>query len=57
MADANVGGGNNNAEVVKDGDFSTVTAGSKTDDMEILMSQMHDLSFMLESDLSVPPKK
>lgn len=57
MADANVGGGNNNAEVVKDGDFCTVTAGSKTDDMEILMSQMHDLSFMLESNLSVPPKK
>ena len=56
MADANVRGGNNNAEVVKHGDFSTATKGSKTDDVEILMSQMHDLSFMLESNLSIPPK-
>ena len=56
MADANVRGGNNNAEVAKDGDFSSATTGSKTDEIEILMSQMHDLSFMLESNLSIPPK-
>ena len=53
MADANVRGGNNNAEVAKDGDFSSATTGSKTDEIEILMSQMHDLSFMLESNLSI----
>ncbi|XWS36774.1 hypothetical protein CRYUN_Cryun20dG0114700 [Craigia yunnanensis] len=56
MADANVRGGNNNAEVAKDGDFSTATTGSKTDDIQLLMSQIHDLSFMLESNLSTPPK-
>ncbi|XP_022759061.1 uncharacterized protein LOC111305625 [Durio zibethinus] len=54
MADANVRGGNN-AEVAKDGDFSSATTALTTDDLEILMSQMHDLSFMLESNLSIPP--
>uniref|UniRef100_A0A6N2N0T3 Uncharacterized protein n=1 Tax=Salix viminalis TaxID=40686 RepID=A0A6N2N0T3_SALVM len=29
---------------------------SKADEAEMLMSQMHDLSFMLESNLSVPQK-
>lgn len=29
---------------------------SKADEVEMLMSQMHDLSFMLESNLSVPQK-
>ncbi|XVE78440.1 hypothetical protein DITRI_Ditri13aG0145200 [Diplodiscus trichospermus] len=57
MADANVRGGNNNDdEFAKDGDFSTATTGSKTDDVEILMSQMHDLSFILESNISIPSK-
>ncbi|XVF81605.1 hypothetical protein PTKIN_Ptkin15bG0168500 [Pterospermum kingtungense] len=55
VADANVIGGNN-SEIAEDGDFSTATAASKTDDIETLMSQMHDLSFMLDSNLSVPPK-
>ncbi|KAL5165374.1 hypothetical protein HKD37_18G050506 [Glycine soja] len=36
------------------GDVSTAV-GSK-DDVEMLMSQMHDLSFMLENNLSIPPK-
>lgn len=36
-------------------DVSTAELGSK-DDVEMLMSQMHDLSFMLESNLSFPPK-
>lgn len=36
------------------GDVST-TAGS-IDGVEMLMSQMHDLSFMLENNLSIPPK-
>ncbi|KAK2354991.1 hypothetical protein QL285_092447 [Trifolium repens] len=36
-------------------DVSTAEVGSK-DDVEMLMSQMHDLSFMLESTLSFPPK-
>ncbi|KAK6238580.1 hypothetical protein QUC31_004049 [Theobroma cacao] len=55
MADASVRGGSN-AEVAKNGGFSSATTGSKTDDIEILMSQMHDLSFMLERNLSIPPK-
>ncbi|KAJ1427733.1 putative dentin sialophosphoprotein [Sesbania bispinosa] len=37
------------------GDVTTAEVGSK-DDAEMLMSQMHDLSFMLESNLSIPPK-
>ncbi|TKY58781.1 dentin sialophosphoprotein [Spatholobus suberectus] len=36
------------------GDVSAAV-GSK-DDVEMLMSQMHDLSFMLENNLSIPPK-
>ncbi|XP_058761716.1 uncharacterized protein LOC131635121 [Vicia villosa] len=36
-------------------DVSSAGVGSK-DDVEMLMSQMHDLSFMLESDLSFPSK-
>ncbi|PNY05891.1 GD3A [Trifolium pratense] len=36
-------------------DVSTAEVGSK-DDVEMLMSQMHDLSFMLESNVSFPPK-
>ncbi|OMO84821.1 hypothetical protein COLO4_21830 [Corchorus olitorius] len=54
---ADTGGiGGSNAEVTQARDFSSVTTGSKTDDLEILMSQMHDLSFMLESNLSIPAK-
>ena len=36
------------------GDVSTAI-GSK-DGVEMLMSQMHDLSFMLENNLSIPQK-
>ncbi|RDX85397.1 hypothetical protein CR513_33416, partial [Mucuna pruriens] len=36
------------------GDLSTAV-GSKAD-IEMLLSQMHDLSFMLENNLSIPPK-
>ncbi|KAK8344692.1 hypothetical protein V6Z12_A07G095500 [Gossypium hirsutum] len=40
-----------------DEDFSNATTGgSKADEIEVLMSQMHDLSFMLETNLSVPTK-
>ncbi|XP_057953676.1 uncharacterized protein LOC131147986 [Malania oleifera] len=46
-----------NAEVAVEGvDAFDATTQSKTDDIEVLMSQMHDLSFMLESSLSVPTK-
>lgn len=38
------------------GDVSSAKLGSNVDDVETLLSQMHDLSFMLESKLSVPPK-
>ncbi|KAL4341426.1 hypothetical protein GQ457_08G015430 [Hibiscus cannabinus] len=56
MADANVRGGNE-AELVEDVDLSNATStGSKTDEIKRLMSQMHDLSFMLESNLSIPAK-
>ncbi|KAJ7948130.1 putative Dentin sialophosphoprotein [Quillaja saponaria] len=44
------------AEDVKGGDVSGTKSGSNADDVEMLMSQMHDISFMLESNLSVPPK-
>ncbi|XP_061365225.1 uncharacterized protein LOC133308600 [Gastrolobium bilobum] len=36
-------------------DVSTAVVGAK-DDVEMLISQMHDLSFMLENNLSIPPK-
>ncbi|GMI76257.1 hypothetical protein like AT4G20720 [Hibiscus trionum] len=55
MADSNVRG-SNEGEAAKDVDFSNPTAGSKTDEIEKLMSQMHDLSFMLETNLSIPAK-
>ncbi|KAF7823156.1 mucin-21-like isoform X1 [Senna tora] len=38
------------------GDASSSKLGSNVDDVEMLLSQMHDLSFMLESKLSVPQK-
>ncbi|KAL4326051.1 hypothetical protein GQ457_11G004420 [Hibiscus cannabinus] len=55
MADANVRG-SDEAEVARDVEFSNATAGSKTDEIEKLMSQMHDLSFMLETNLSIAAK-
>lgn len=36
------------------GDVSS--AGGSKDGVEMLLSQMHDLSFMLENNLSIPPK-
>ncbi|KAK0589713.1 hypothetical protein LWI29_017696 [Acer saccharum] len=41
----------------KDNDVPTATARSTTDNVEMLISQMHDLSFMLESNLSIPEKQ
>ncbi|TYK09594.1 dentin sialophosphoprotein [Cucumis melo var. makuwa] len=32
------------------------SGGSSTDDAQMIMEKMHDLSFMLESNLSIPPK-
>ncbi|GLT96438.1 hypothetical protein SLE2022_140600 [Rubroshorea leprosula] len=55
MADASVRE-NKIAEVSKDVDFSNTTAGAKSGDMDTILSEMHDLSFMLENDLSIPPK-
>ncbi|XP_039027579.1 uncharacterized protein LOC120161370 isoform X2 [Hibiscus syriacus] len=56
MGDANVRG-SSEAEGAKDGDICNATStGSKSDEIERLMSQMHDLSFMLESNLSIPAK-
>ncbi|KAK8546684.1 hypothetical protein V6N13_067879 [Hibiscus sabdariffa] len=56
IVDANVRG-SDEAELVEDVDLSNATStGSKTDEIKRLMSQMHDLSFMLESNLSIPAK-
>ncbi|KAK4286281.1 hypothetical protein QN277_002860 [Acacia crassicarpa] len=49
VASVDAAGGNS-------GDVSSAKVGSNVDDVEMLLSQMHDLSFMLESELSVPPK-
>lgn len=38
------------------GDVSSAAKSSKSNDAETLISQMHDLSFMLKSELSVPSK-
>ncbi|KAJ8758676.1 hypothetical protein K2173_000397 [Erythroxylum novogranatense] len=45
------------ADFEKDNDFSSRQTISKDDDVDMLMSQMHDLSFMLENNLSVPKKE
>ncbi|XP_038991000.1 uncharacterized protein LOC120114037 [Hibiscus syriacus] len=55
MADANVRG-SNEAEVAKDVGLSNATTRSKSDEIEKFMSQMNDLSFILESNLSIPAK-
>lgn len=34
----------------------TSTTSAKSSDLDTVMSQMHDLSFMLENDLSIPPQ-
>ncbi|XP_028785617.1 uncharacterized protein LOC114741507 [Neltuma alba] len=49
VASGDAAGGNS-------GDVSSAKLGSNVDDVEMLLSQMHDLSFMLESELSVPRK-
>ncbi|KAI9178196.1 hypothetical protein LWI28_023732 [Acer negundo] len=43
--------------IAKDNDVPTATTTSTTDNVETLISQMHDLSFMLESNLSIPQKQ
>lgn len=43
-------------DVTKGGDVSSARTTPNVDDVEILMSQMKDLSFMLESNLSIPQK-
>lgn len=54
ISDVNAGGVN--AGEAAKGDILSATKRS-TEDVETLMSQMHDLSFMLASDLSIPPKQ
>ncbi|XP_062009425.1 uncharacterized protein LOC133726002 [Rosa rugosa] len=54
MADA----GPKDEDVAKDGgDIFSAKTVSKSEDVEKIMSQMHDLSFMLEGNLSLPPKR
>ncbi|KAJ0111156.1 hypothetical protein Patl1_01972 [Pistacia atlantica] len=49
--------GGNAREAAKSEDASNTTTKTTTNDVEMLMSQMHDLSFMLASNLSVPSKQ
>ncbi|GMN61816.1 hypothetical protein TIFTF001_030895 [Ficus carica] len=51
-AEANTKLGGNSEEVAKAGDVYTAETTSKN--VEALLSRMHDLSFMLESNLSIP---
>ncbi|KAM1666483.1 hypothetical protein ACFX15_044874 [Malus domestica] len=57
LADASTNKGKKSEDVAGGGDVSSARAGSKSDDVERILSQMHDLSFMLESTLSMPPKQ
>ncbi|KAJ7981272.1 Dentin sialophosphoprotein [Quillaja saponaria] len=54
--EANVDAKGGHTGDVKGGDVSSIKSESNVDDIEMLMSQMHDLSFMLESNLSIPSK-
>lgn len=53
--DANTKVGGNSEDVAKAGDDYGAETTFKGNDVETLLSQMHDLSFMLESNLSIPP--
>lgn len=44
-------------DVTKGGDVSSTSTRTNVDDVETIMSQMHDLSFMLEGNLSIPQKR
>lgn len=55
LADVKVQLGGNVAQAANDGDIFHSETQSEHD-VESILSQMHDLSFMLKSDLSVPPK-
>lgn len=55
LADVKVQLGGNVAQAANDGDIFNSETQSEHD-VESILSQMHDLSFMLKSDLSVPSK-
>ncbi|KAL5794134.1 hypothetical protein ACOSP7_002728 [Xanthoceras sorbifolium] len=57
ISDVNAKDGGNAGEAAKSKDVPTATTRSTTDNVEKLISQMHDLSFMLESNLSIPQKQ
>ncbi|KAJ0052400.1 hypothetical protein Pint_01993 [Pistacia integerrima] len=57
IPDVNTTNGGNAREAAKSEDASNTTTKTTTNDVEMLMSQMHDLSFMLASNLSVPSKQ
>lgn len=57
MLDVNATTGGNAGEAAKSENVSNTTTKSTTNDVEMLMSKMHDLSFMLASNLSVPSKQ
>lgn len=52
---ANIEAGNN-AEGTKNDEITPNASASSKDDVQMLMSQMHDLSFMLKNELLVPSK-
>lgn len=49
--------GGNSEYAEKNIDVSNAKTMLEPDDVETLMSQMHDLSFMLDSNLSILPKQ
>lgn len=54
-----IGNAQSSFEEARDNSDAVITALQTIepiDDVEMLMSQMHDLSFMLESNLSIPSK-
>lgn len=54
MAGTDGGDRRSAGEIEKVLDVSNANTRSQADDVEVLMSQMHHLSFMLESNLSLP---
>lgn len=54
MVDNKVEVGGNSGQAANGDDVSNGATRSEKTDLEMLLSQMHDLSFMLESNLSVP---
>lgn len=57
MAETSSKAGGDDEDVTKGDDVSSAKTWSNSSDVESIMSQMKDLSFMLESNLSIPLKR